>query len=322
MPSNKKKRKPANSSARGFATTSTPSKPKLDGSKEETGVKPTSESGQCVVNNAEPINTTHHSAAAGNPQKELHELTPEELESHLENSNLQRLLEEYGEKCKKDALRQVNRLTTEQRFLRPQCEQLDRGTWLPDELVQEILDRLNVHTNNINIDTERFKAPSDSEASESDLLIRLWTLQKILGQLGFKEAPIRFVLGSLVKKWQGARFGVAKDSIWGLDDCFDLLTSTCDPKDLPPYDFQSTNGRTKGKKAFQHGKRNEGHGQQSRSPIGITVSLLHTSTRQAAPQNVLSSQLDRPNQYDQIILNLNPSQVPEKSRQLLIAEAK
>lgn len=274
MPPNKKRRKPANNSARGFATTSTPSKSKVDDSKAEDSVEATAESENLSLNKVEPINPLE-STVTEKLQKEVHELTPEELESYLEESNLQLLLEEYGEKCMKAAFRQFNRVTTEQRVLRPQSERLDVGFWLPDEHIQEILDLLYVQTNIDSLENESVRVLTDSDVSESDLIIRLWTLEKVLGQLGFKEDLIRLVLHSLLKRGKPSKVIVGKESIWGLDECFDILTLLCGSKEIPPYGYQPTDGRPKINKIMERGKRSEGYGKKFRSSLCIPSRLLH-----------------------------------------------
>lgn len=256
MPLNKKRRKPAHNSARGFATTSTPSKSKVDDEKAQDNSSPVAELQTSAIDKAEPINS-FESAVTEKLQKELHELTPEELEFHLEESNLQLLLEEYGEKCKKDAVRQFNRVTTEQRVLRPQSELLDISFWLSDDLIQEILDLLNVQTNMIDLDNQSVRVHVDSEVPESKLIIRLWTLEKVLGHLGFKENSIRLALQVLLKKGQPSTFIATKEPLWGLDECFGILTLMCGSEEIPSYELKSTDCRSKINKVMQRSKRYE-----------------------------------------------------------------
>lgn len=259
MPSNKKRRKPANQSARGFATTSTPSKSKADDDKLDDIAEPIAEPKNLDINRDE-YNNPLDATVTEESWKELHELTADELESHFEESNLQLLLEDYGEKCTKDATRQFNRLTTEKRVLRLQSERLEVRSWLPDEHIQEILDLLNAQTNIDNLDNEFVRALADSDISESDLIVRLWTLEKILGRLGFKQDLIRLVLHSLLSRIRSAQLNTGKESIWGLDECFDILTLLCDPTETPPYEYQPNDARRKANKIMDRGKRYEGYG--------------------------------------------------------------
>lgn len=259
MPVNKKRKKPAHNSARGFATTSIPSKSKIDDEKAQDNSSPVAKLEISAVDKVERIDS-FDTAVTENPQKELHELNPEELEVHLEESNLQLLLEEYGEKCKKDAVRQFNRVTTEQRVLRPQSERLDISFWLSNEIVQDILDLFNAQTNTINLDNQSLRSHVDSEVSESDLIVRLWTLEKVLGHLGFKENSIRLALHVLLQKGQPSTFITNKESLWGLDECFGILTLMCSSEEMPSYEFKSTDYRSKINKVMQRGKRYEEYG--------------------------------------------------------------
>lgn len=259
MPSNKKRKKPANHSARGFATVSTPSRSKVDDGRVENSADPIAESETLGPNKVE-CNSPLESAVTGKLQKDLHELTAEELESHFEESNLQLLLEDHGEKCRKEASRQFNRVITEQRVLRPQSERLEVGFRLPDEYIQEILDLLKAQTNIDNLDNESVRVLTESDISESDLVVRLWTLEKILGRLGFKQDLIRLALTSLLRKRQFSQLITGKESIWGLDECFDILTLLCDPRDTPLYEYQPTDARPKINRIIEQGKRYEKYG--------------------------------------------------------------
>ena len=259
MPSNKRRKKPVNNSARGFATTSTPSKSKVDDDRGKDIAEPITESENLDLNKDE-CNNPLKAIVTEELQKELHELTAEELESHFEESNLQLLLEDHGEKCTKDASRQYNRLITEKRVLRLQSERLEVRSWLSDEYIQEILDLLKAQTNPDNLNNESVRALIDSDISESDLVVKLWALEKTLGRLGFKQDLIRLVLQSLLKRRQSTQLNTGKESIWGLDDCFDIITLLCNLKETPSYEHQPTHARPKLNKTMEQGKRYEGYG--------------------------------------------------------------
>ncbi|OQU99639.1 hypothetical protein CLAIMM_05247 isoform 1 [Cladophialophora immunda] len=141
----KKKKKPAANPARGFATTSVPSKSKAVDEPDEglvsvddtasgagTGAKPTA-----------PIK--HENAASSNGEQavqglKIQDMTPEEFEAHLEDSELEGVLSKYATRCIADARRQVARLETERRQLRPQAQKLSTYNWLPDETVDSLFD--------------------------------------------------------------------------------------------------------------------------------------------------------------------------------------
>lgn len=238
MAPNKKKKKPASNPARGFATTSTASKPKHDETRElEGGVRLGALDADVLSTTAEDgINAKY--SASNEPEKALCELTPEELESQLEDSSLQILVEIHGEKTKKDVFRQVSRLQTEKRLLRSQAEHLGIRQWLPPEIMQIITDLQQAPE-----DSNRYlQAHSDStktDLSEDDLLIKLWALKRLLPLLGFPEhrtgLALRHLLSTLNRPWSQS-LSSGKESMWGLDECLAWLALNSELPDLPRFD--------------------------------------------------------------------------------------
>ena len=286
MAPNKKKKKPVSNPARGFATTSTASKPKVNVAKEvESGVLL-----DISENHAAPI-----SADAGIPtkkpsneeqEKALHELTPEELESQLENSGLQILVEKHGEKTKKEASRQILRLQTEKRLLRSQADYLGIRQWLPPEIMQIITDMLQA-----NEDSNGFlKATPDSnhasaDLCEDDLLIKLWTLKRILPMLGFQEQrtdlAIRHLLTAMaISGPQSLASG--KEPLWGLDESLAWLGLNSELVDLPRFE----------------GREGQSRGAADQNPSGILANTPDTTPAQSRPESSLSK--DCPPQQLQI----------------------
>ena len=276
MAPNKKKKKPVSNPARGFATTSTASKPKVDAAKElESGVLL-----DTPENHAAPVNadagTLTEKPSNEDREKALHELTPEELESQLENSGLQILVEKHGEKVKKESSRQVLRLQTEKRLLRSQADHLSIRQWLPPEIMQIITDMLQAKE-----DSNGFlKAIPDSnnattDLCEDDLLIKLWVLKRVLPMLGFQEQmtdrAIRHLLKAMTKSgFQSLASG--KEPVWGVDECLAWLGSNSEPIDLPR--FESREGQSRGS------------ADQKRS--GILADTPDTTPTQSRPESPLS----------------------------------
>lgn len=234
MAANKKKKKPASNPARGFATTSTASKSKHDEAKElEGGVQ------LDVENNDIHYTVPEHCVRVDKSsnrqhEKPLEELTPEELESQLEESGLQLLVENHGEKIKKTVSRQASKFQSEKRLLRSQAEQLGIRQWLPPEMMQIITDLLQAQEDS----NGYLKASLDSNHaatgfSEDDLLVKLWTLKRILPLLGFSEQRTNLALQYLVTTVQSP--ALSKESIWGLDECFTWLALNSEPVDLPKF---------------------------------------------------------------------------------------
>ena len=136
MPPKGKKKKPAANPARGFATISVPSKPKPD---------EVSTTENAVPAEAPPENRRAAAVAEEqqkNNRKEddsQYQYSPEEIERHLEESELQLLVEKYGAKCKYDAGRQAARLETDRRVMRQQAIPLNVSEWIPSDMLHQIL---------------------------------------------------------------------------------------------------------------------------------------------------------------------------------------
>lgn len=240
MAPNKKKKKPASNPARGFATTSTASKPKHDVAKElDGGVPLDSPDAHDFATTAED-NIRKEVSSSKEPEKALCELTPEELESQLEQSSLQLLVESHGEKTKKEVSRQVSRLQTERRLLRSQAEYLGIRQWLPPEIMQIITDLLQaeeVASGHLQAIFDGNKPATD--LSEDEILIKLWTLKRLLPLLGFPEQKTDLALRYLLKamnKSGSQSLSRGKESMWGLDECLAWLALVSEPADLPRFD--------------------------------------------------------------------------------------
>ncbi|EKD13893.1 uncharacterized protein L3040_005494 [Drepanopeziza brunnea f. sp. 'multigermtubi'] len=226
MVGGKKKKKPATNPARGFATTSVASKPKAEiAESETTATEHTLETQQTD----QILAAENHTEA---PVVQEKTLTAEEFEKQLEDSELQILVEKHSQKSKRDALRQKTRLETDRRVLRSQAESLNTRKWLPTELMEEIMDLVNAegrYTGQSN-DSGNVK-----QASEEELIIRLWTLQQALTGAGFIEEKVsqavRHVLDISDKIGTGN-----KDAIWGMEESLDWLARECSREQLPDYD--------------------------------------------------------------------------------------
>ena len=278
MAPNKKKKKPASNPARGFATTSTASKPKHDETKElEGGVRLGALHGDSLAATAED-GIRAESSASNEPEKALCELTPEELELQLEDSGLQILVGTHGEKMKKDISRQVSRLQTEKRLLRSQVEHLGIRQWLPPEIMQIITDLLQARkdsSGSLQANPDRIEAATG--LSEDDLLIKLWALRRLLPLLGFPEQrtdlALRHLLTKLDKAWT-QRLSSSKESIWGLDECLAWLALSSEPADLPRFD----------------GREGQSHSSADQQRSGIMTNTPAATPTDSRPESPLSKE--------------------------------
>ncbi|RMZ81393.1 hypothetical protein DV738_g2225, partial [Chaetothyriales sp. CBS 135597] len=156
-------------------------------------------------------------------------MTPEQLEAHLEDSELQYLLDSHSIACKSDASRQVSRLYSERRQLRQQAYKLDLHPWLPDETVEEIL--------SLREDSPGPTAPASrtpAVLNHSKLLLDLWVLQRVLTSLDFGHIPE--VIGQVVKLALQGQITSDRGLVWGLAAAFDVYPQYSPPELLPDYD--------------------------------------------------------------------------------------
>ncbi|KAL1967815.1 hypothetical protein VTN77DRAFT_2504 [Rasamsonia byssochlamydoides] len=234
MPPNKKKKKPASNPARGFATVSVPSKPKIT---ESAGVSSTGESSVAVSESEKStLSVETKQPQAEEKDKSLQNYSPEELERHLEEAELQSLVEKYASKCKSDADRQVSKLETERRLLRPQASLLNLTDWLPPE----ILDRILELTGREDAEREPFSERDMNSAKEEELSIRLWTLKDTLLKLGFPDSRVEELLKYIIIYHSGVPASGNKDVAWNIDESLDWLALHCNPDELPPYEKTKT----------------------------------------------------------------------------------
>ncbi|OTB14961.1 hypothetical protein K445DRAFT_61545 [Daldinia sp. EC12] len=243
MAPKKKKTKPTANPARGFATTSIASKPKPRAEIDKEPAQTATQEGKLDAPptpssrdpNAPPSNSNSENVPKTS-QKEA--LSPEEFERQLEESELQLLVEKYAQKVKRDAQRQKSRLETDRRLLRGQAEPLNTRKWLPQELMDHILDLIQAEN--------RFGASSLAPEgtngsgklpSEEDLVIKLWTLQQTLRGANFPEDKVKAVLQHVLDI--AATIGsTSKDNIWGLEEALDWLARECTRDELHDYDYR------------------------------------------------------------------------------------
>jgi ATP-dependent RNA helicase DHX29 len=223
MAPNKKKKKAVSNPARGFATVSTPSK-KTD---EEPEQKDTSET---PSSDGKPASGGLEAATHTEPRVEgpnLQNMTPEELEQHLEDAELQSLLDLHGQRSKKDVTRQVARLETERRSLRRSSMMLEAESWLPS-VIEEILDLAR--------SSPKPSKKKSGEFNDTNLCVKLWNVQQTLDILGFRH--IEGALRHLMKISTLIPNTDATSLIWGLDEAMNWLALYADQCDLPPYQQQ------------------------------------------------------------------------------------
>lgn len=242
MAGKKKTKKPAANPARGFATTSVASKPRLDPAEAADETLPSTANDDTAPQSqdAPPSGSTTTTAGQVAPAKTL---SPEEFERQLEESELQLLVEKYAQKVRRDAQRQKTRLETDRRLLRGQAESLNAKKWLPQELMDHVLDLIQAEG--------RFAASSVSSdgatsrlPAEEDLAIKLWTLQQTLAGSDCPQERVQQALQYVLDIAPNISNNVKSETIWGLEEVMDWLARECERDELPDY-----SGRVKAAKS-------------------------------------------------------------------------
>ena len=233
MAPNKKKKKPAANATRGFATTSVTSKSKI----QEIETEKAAEAIALAVENVKlaPSSDNAPVVLPQNADSDFTNLTPEELEAKLEESELQLLVEKHADKIKKDALRQITRLQTEKRLLRSQAERLSLVNWLPDELIDLILGHPTVNQQ----DTFTLSEMAKPHLSIDELSNSIWCLSKTLNGLGLPKECTQATIHRLIRQEVSGLLAMSesnKDTLWGLDEALDWLAGNASHEDLPDYE--------------------------------------------------------------------------------------
>ncbi|KAI1432709.1 helicase associated domain-containing protein [Xylaria sp. CBS 124048] len=244
MATKKKKSKPAANPARGFATTSIASRPRVDVASPTPAPSNEPPGSGSAAGSAAPVNPSIASSVVQpngvvSPSQPEPSLTPEEFERQLEESELQLLVEKHAEKTKRDALRQKTRLDTDRRLLRGQAESLNTRKWLPQELMDQILDLIQAETRFVTTSFASERPLNEKMPSEEDLTMRLWTLQQTLESLSFAPEKINAVLQYILEIAPGVS-STSRDYIWGLEEALDWLAKSCTRQELRDYDSKSS----------------------------------------------------------------------------------
>lgn len=234
----KKKKKPIANPARGFATTSVASKPRLEiaepvGSQSSSGVN-TPKTAPLAGSEATPLPSKPAEQSGEDTSVKKVVLSPEEFERQLEESELQLFVEKYSQKVKRDAQRQCSRLETDRRLLRGQAENISTQKWLPRELMDHILDLIKAESRFYASSLSSENAGPGKMPSEEDLVSRIWTLQQTLSGAAFSghiiESAIQHILDITPNISPAPR-----DYIWGLEEALEWLARESPLEELPTY---------------------------------------------------------------------------------------
>ena len=243
MAPNKKKKKPANNPARGFATTSIVSKSKA--LEDEPPVEEVDETVASDTGSQGPF-VAKPSCDLSEDSKDLSKLAPEELERQLEESELQMLVDKYAEKVTKDVKRQMTKLESERRLLRGHAEELSISWWLPEEILILMTNRLKDQIYTTSSSYHHENKPLRSCSLTENLTVQIWTLKRTLGGLGFTHNRVQDAISFLLTRKfpQDANTPSSnRDALWGLDECMDWLALMCTYGEMPDYNKHITNSK-------------------------------------------------------------------------------
>lgn len=235
---NKKKKKTAANPARGFATTSVASKPRLEvvepvGSPSSSGVN-TPKNAPPAASEATPQASTSAAENSERAQAKEAVLSPEEFEQQLEESELQLFVEKYSQKVKRDAQRQCSRLETDRRLLRSQAETINTPKWLPRELMDHILDLIKAESRFYASSLSSENAGPGKMPSEEDLVSRIWTLRQALSGAAFSESVVESTIQHILDIAPNIS-SAPRDYIWGLEEALEWLARETPIEELPTY---------------------------------------------------------------------------------------
>ncbi|KAM0277308.1 hypothetical protein ACHAQH_005899 [Verticillium albo-atrum] len=242
-----KKKKPANNPARGFATTSVASKPRpeiAEGAENAPDVgslqKQNAKGGAAAALGSQTpaSNAADFAAAANNNNNSAvksKDMSPEEFERHLEESDLQLMVEKHAAKTRRDVNRQKTRLETDRRLLRGQAETVNVRKWLPQELMDHILDLVQAEGRFASSSVSSEHGASGKMPPEEDMVIRLWALQQTLSTVGFPQERVQAVTQHILDISPNIP-ATAKDSIWGLEEAMEWLARELSFDELPDYE--------------------------------------------------------------------------------------
>lgn len=227
----KKKKKPAANPARGFATTSLPSKPKVVSDVDEQPLV-SSQDETSTLNEVEGTDgrAESHRQKASN-EKNVENMTPTELEQHLEHSELQYLVDAHAARVKSDAAKQLTKLENERRQLRQLADRASMSE-LTEELREEILSAPSSALSRIAVE-DRTRA-TKLTGEEDDLLLKLWTLREVLIRL--QMPSVDDALAHVLTLFYQGNTSSTDDSLPGLSDILMWYALTQDSTELPDYE--------------------------------------------------------------------------------------
>ncbi|KAK6536166.1 hypothetical protein TWF281_000412 [Arthrobotrys megalospora] len=185
---NSKRKTPANP-ARAPATTSLPSKAKLQQAEEEKARLVAEEEERKAAAAAAEEEAARQAAAKSSGTDNDKSITPEDYAAQLEDNELQEFLEKNGDKVFREARRVVTKYEGDRRTLRATgntgCTSFNVSDWLDECDIEHILQTFR------ETDEAKHTVTASDETAYS---LEIWKLYHALSDLGFREPHIKEVI--------------------------------------------------------------------------------------------------------------------------------
>ncbi|EPS42434.1 hypothetical protein H072_3650 [Dactylellina haptotyla CBS 200.50] len=285
-----KKKKPAANPARLPATTSLPSKAKLQQAEEEKARLAAEEEEKKAAAAAAEQELANQAAAAAKSAGTNADrtLTPEEYAAQLEDNDLQEFLDKNGDKISREAKRVVTKYESERRTLRATnntgCTSFYVGEWLDEKDIENIL----------NSSRGTYAAVATDETTYS---LDIWKLYHTLLDLGFKESHVKEVIA----------LGISS-----AEDAVEYLILSYPETDLPSFTNTSPRIPRNGQLISQIGMGEPPAKENltelldrlpTEDPVGSDTALPGTGTQPPdTPDNDVSSESEEDENMDPTIL--------------------
>lgn len=217
---------------------SIPSKPKATESPDHPDTAPTVESdvpSGAGKSNQSETKQEDTPASQGAPGPGLESFSPAELERHLEEAELQSVIDKYASKCKNDASRQAVKFETERRVLRPQASHLSLRDWLPPEILDQILDMARKQAESLDFSPRRDPGGLKKLPSDEEVCAKLWTLKQTLLKLDIDESKLDGALRHALLYFPYAAASTSRDTVWSLEESLEWLAMYSTSDELPAY---------------------------------------------------------------------------------------
>lgn len=260
MAPSKKKKKAASNPNRGFSTVSVASKRRDETSNTPAGPH---EDTQESVGPEQTLGSFKQLSVKADETFGLEKLSPEELEAHLEDAELQGLVDKHATALKKSSSRNMSWLVTERRILRTQATPLKLDQWISDMDVNHILQLSVAEQSDADL-APGINGKSREPMAEDDICVQLWELRLTLQKLGLGESRSETLLGAMARSSfsrDTSDSSGSRGSAWQLEQALDWLALNTSSEELGTYERKSLSTT-----------REEGESTDGASQIGTTLS--------------------------------------------------